>query len=265
MSWPLRIVSTLSKGVGYAPEALALFARFTTPPTTQRKGQINTLIKALKAGNLWAKLDALYLMAAADSQAARRNWIADQYNLTPVSAPTFTADLGYTGDGVNSYLATGFVPSSAVSPKFVQDSATYGMWSRTAAAAASATDFDMGGTVSGSRADMRIRRPDNTIGYLVNDTTLVTAANTDGRGMFAAIRTGNSARSIRRNKTQLSTDAIASTGVPTSSLSILAGGIGSGRSARQASAGFIGSGLSGAESDALYDALLIYLQATGAA
>jgi hypothetical protein len=38
---------------------------------------IDALVGALKASAVWAKLDVLWVLAAADSQAARRNWIAD--------------------------------------------------------------------------------------------------------------------------------------------------------------------------------------------
>lgn len=81
-------------GVVYSPEALALSARFTTPPDTARKTLINNLIVALKAAGVWAKLGAPYLRAAADSQAARQNWLANQFNSTPVASPTFASDRG---------------------------------------------------------------------------------------------------------------------------------------------------------------------------
>lgn len=112
-------------------EAADLVARFTTPPDNARKALIDTMVGVLKAAGVWSKLDALYIMAAHDSRAARRNWIADAYNLTPTSSPTFTADQGYAGDGSTSYLSTGFNPATAVSPKFVQNSAHLAAWSRT--------------------------------------------------------------------------------------------------------------------------------------
>ena len=127
----LGSVATMGAGVSYDAAATALFARFTTPPTSARKAVINTLIVALKDAGVWSKLDALYLFAAADSQAARQNWVQDLYNATAVSSPTFTADRGYNGDGSASYVDSGFNPTTAVTPKFVQNSAYFGLWSRT--------------------------------------------------------------------------------------------------------------------------------------
>ena len=111
------------------------FSPFTTPPDPTRKALINTLVKSLKAAGVWTKLDALYLFAAADAQAARRNWIQDLYNATAVSSPTFAADRGYTGDGAAAYLDTGFNPSTASSPKLTQNSAHASAWDRTSRAA----------------------------------------------------------------------------------------------------------------------------------
>lgn len=129
----------------YDPAANALFARLNTPPTSARKTLINNLIVSLKTAGVWSKLDAVYMLAAADSQASRQNWIADQYNPTPVSSPTFVVDRGYTGDGSASYLDTGFNPTTAVAPKFTQNSAHMGLWSRTNFTNPGPTQsFDMG-------------------------------------------------------------------------------------------------------------------------
>lgn len=118
-------------GVAFLPQSLALFARFTTPPTLTRMVQINTLIGSLISGGVWTKFDAFYMLAAADAQSSLLNWVSTSYNLTAVSSPTFAADRGYTGNGTTSYLDTGFNPTTAPSPKFTQNSAHLGLWSRT--------------------------------------------------------------------------------------------------------------------------------------
>lgn len=101
---------TLGSRPAYEPEALALFARMTTPPDARRKGLINTLIAGLKHAGVWSRLDAFYMLAAHTAQAACLNWVADAYNLTPVNNPAFEVDRGYTGNGLNAYLDTGFNP-----------------------------------------------------------------------------------------------------------------------------------------------------------
>lgn len=131
-------------GTSYDPDAQALFARFTTPPTVQRKAVINDLIIALKAAGAWSKLDVLYVRAAADSQAARLNWIADQYNSTAFSSPVFTVDRGFTPDGSASYLASGFDPTTAVSPKLTQNDAHLGGWHLTDLPNGASASADLG-------------------------------------------------------------------------------------------------------------------------
>ena len=125
-------------------EAAALVARFTTPPTNARKVLIDNFIGALKTAGVWSKLDALHVTAAADSQAARQNWVQDAYNLTAFSSPVFTADRGYTPDGSASYLDSGFNPTTAVGAKFLLDDAHMGAWHLTDLANAGAISFDFG-------------------------------------------------------------------------------------------------------------------------
>lgn len=130
-------------------EASALVARFTTQPTNARKLVIDNLVGSLKTAGVWTKMDVLYVRAAADSQAARLNWIADQYNSTAFSSPLFTADRGYTPDGSASYLDSGFNPTTAVGAKFLQDNAHLGAWHRTDLANAGATSSnDIGNATS---------------------------------------------------------------------------------------------------------------------
>lgn len=257
-------ISFGARGVYYASEAVALFARMTGQPTPTRKELISNLIESLKADGVWTKLDALYVMAAHDAQAAQRNWIADQFNLTEVSAPTFTADQGYQGSGTN-YLGTGFDASVVAGAKFTLNSASFGFWSRTAAASATTGEFDMGVTATTVRADLRARQSTQQAGYIINENTLNTPANTDGSGFFAAIRSASNARTLRRNQTALASDTVASVSLVTGEFSILARGTSAGRSVRQIAAAFIGGALTPTESNALQSALNTYLTAVGAA
>lgn len=99
-------------GRSITPEAEALIARMTTPPTNLRRYLINRLIRTLKDGGVWTLLEFLHVLAAADSQAARLNWKGT--SLSPVSlvgGPVFTADRGYAGSG-SDYLQTPSQPSS---------------------------------------------------------------------------------------------------------------------------------------------------------
>lgn len=128
-------------GGTFDPAAVAYFAAMSAQPDNTRKTLINTLIVNLKSGGVWAKLDWLSLVASHDAQAARLNAVNPAQIMTVVSTPTFTTDRGYTGDGVGTYLNTSWNPTTAPSPKLIQDSAHIGGWMGTDVASTSQADF----------------------------------------------------------------------------------------------------------------------------
>lgn len=259
---------TQSKGVGYTAEALALFARFTTPPTEARKGLINALIVALKAAGVWTKLDAFYMLAAADAQAAQRNWKADAYNLSPQSAPTFDADRGYTGNGTSSYLATSFNPFTA-GGQFALNSAHIGVYSRTSGTAQS---LEIGARLSNvsQQTVLQLRNASDQFTARINQDVVSDVATgvTDGSGHFVGSRTGASARSLYRNGSALTASVEASTAMPNFEIFILAGntnGSAANFSARQLSVAHWGAALTAQNVTDLNAAIGAYLTTVGAA
>lgn len=246
----------------YDEAAVDLFARFTSTPTTVRKGQINNLIVALKAAGVWDKLDALYVIAAADTQAAGLNWIADQYNATAVSDPVFAADRGYTTDGLASYIESNFNLATAVSPKFATASGSLGFWSRTTAQAAI---VDMGN----STALVTARNSSDIAAHRINWSMTGNVASTDGSGDFVSSRTGtlNTDNKLYRNGAEILADVPAGSATTdvTNSIQIGKRGGAATYSARQFAIAHIGGGLTAGEIDAFYDAKLAYLTAVGAA
>lgn len=125
-------------------ETQTLIARMTTKPSDAHARAIDKLLSTLIVSGAYATMDAFYVMAAQDAQAASLNWIADAYNLTLGGSPTFTAYKGYTPNGSSTYLDTGFNPTTASSPKFTQNSAHMFAWHLTAVDAS----FDVGNTTS---------------------------------------------------------------------------------------------------------------------
>ena len=256
-----RRTPTLSKGggVSYLPEAQALFARMTTQPDATRKGLINTLIGDLISAGVWSKMDALYVLAAHDAQAARLNFIADQFNLTAVSSPAFTVDRGYQGDGVSTFLQTSFSPTTAVSPKFVQNSGHIMFWSRTAASSGN-VDMGNGNTIIATRlaGDLAAHR--------VNAASSSNSTETDGSGCYVSSRTGSLAadNTLYRNGTSRAT-GIGSSAPDSGTMRVLGRSTTVSFSSRQSAAASIGGGLTAGEVSSLYTSLNTYLQAIGAA
>jgi len=257
-------------GGGYLPESTALFARFTTPPTNARKTLINTLIKTLKDGGVWSKLDALYLTAAADAQAARRNWISDAFNLTAINSPTFTTDRGYAGDGSSSYLNTGFNPTTVSSPMYMQNSSHISAWNRTTRAA---TDKSLMGARQSTTKyiDLGPRIVSGGGGFLgrMGGVTGFIEPNTNSDGHFVVNRASSAGFEGYRNASPLGSAAIASITPPNSFIALL------GRSFNdstadalttdQIAAATIGGSLSAGDVSILNGALNAYLIAIGAA
>lgn len=96
------------------PETRMLLSCLMDEPYKARTSLIDDVIYKLKAAGIWAKLDALYVLAEPYESLALVNWInPGQYDLKAVNSPTFSADVGYTGrvDAVTApYLQTSFNP-----------------------------------------------------------------------------------------------------------------------------------------------------------
>jgi hypothetical protein len=108
-------------------ETNTLVAAFTVQPDLTRVLQIDRTISALKDAGIWQELDALWVMAAHDSQAGLINWInPTALNLTAFNSPTFTADAGYQGNGTDAYLTPSVNWNTLT--KFQQDSLTMFGW-----------------------------------------------------------------------------------------------------------------------------------------
>lgn len=244
----------------FLSESHKVFRAMTTPQANARKYLIDTTIRSLKTTGVWSKLDCLYLLAAADAQAALINWkTPGTFNLTLADAPTFTTDRGYTGDGVNDSLATGFVPSGGM---YAQDSAHIGAWVLNDITSASAYAI---GETSGSTPNAYIR-PRSTATeavWTVNNATAVTTAGvTTSAGHTMINRSASDAQQIYKDGAELGTSTGASTGLPTTAIHLLRGF--SVFSAHQIAAAHIGGSLSATEVEDLYVALTVYLTAVGA-
>jgi len=116
----------------WGEEAYGLLLRMTNPAKYGASTAIANYIAALKTANLYAKLDCLQVYVAQDTQAGTLNWIANLANATLISAPAFVPYRGFSGDGVASYIDTGFnLSTSPVNASL--NSATMLAWSNTPA------------------------------------------------------------------------------------------------------------------------------------
>lgn len=257
---PSPALSTVLFTSPYVRQARELFDRFTTPPTTDRRVLINALIKSLIQAGIWDKLDAFYMLAAADAQSSLLNWVSTSYNLTAINSPAFVTDRGYTGDGSTSYLETSFNPTTAVGAKFTQNAASQGLWSLTNLANAGASSFDMGNTSAqidrqGVVAGQAVGRSNTGAGIVIapgaypGDASWSRTASNVWEGYAQGVDAGGG------------TDAsVALTNATFRLLSVSAGAFG----VNQLASADWGSGMSAAERLAIKTARQTYLQAVGA-
>lgn len=253
-------------GVSYEPEAIDLFARMSVQPDATRKGHINSLISELKAAGVWAKLDLLQVYAAHDQQAGNLNWLNASHTASPQSSPTFTTDRSYQGNGSSSYVDANFNPATDAA-HLTQDSAFFGIWSRTVAGSSFST---AGATITGTGGITILTRTgaDAGAGRINQSANFVTAGGlvTDGSGLHSIVRSGAAAIDRRRNGVSVATATNASIAVSNTPLTI--GRTGTSMlqySATEVAAVVLGSFLTTTEDGNLYTALNAYMVAVGAA
>jgi hypothetical protein len=245
-------------------ETTTLTGAMSVFPTELRVGAINALIAWLKATHVFELLDGLWVLAAHDAQAARLNWVARTFDLTAINAPTFTIDRGYTGDGSTSYLTTAFNPTTAPSPKFVLDSATVGVWSRTDYQVG-ASAYDIGWNDGAYATFASFSSAANVFRGAINTNALADyGANLSTEAHWTLTRTASALTQAFVNGAQHGTDNTgASVAIPNSNLRILSSDAAN-FSPRQIAAAYIGSGLTAANIADLHTGLQNYMTAVGA-
>lgn len=240
------------------PETEAVVAAMSVAPDSRRTALIDNLVAALKAAQVWPRLDALFVMAAHDPQAAGLNWVApESAGLTPVNGPDHQADRGYQGDGASSYLETGFVQSNGLNYKIADHHAAV---------------FVVGGTGTGTAfGNSRNRlQPLTSGGQLLtrsNSTTSDQRPVETGLGHSAMSRTDGARYAVYRDGASLGEAEVANTTLAGHPLILLgygtAGGPG-GLAAWRLGAAHFGGGLSAGQMAAAHGALETYLRGVSA-
>lgn len=127
---PVGVLFTTEFGPPLLAETQAIVDAMPVPPAFNLQILYNILVGELKDAGIWDKLDLLYILAVGAAGNALINWIdPGTDDLTAVNSPVFTANRGYTGDGVTSYLDTGIAGNALTN--FLQNSAIAGIWALT--------------------------------------------------------------------------------------------------------------------------------------
>lgn len=243
----LRLFRAIQSGGGVLPD--------------QRRYLVDTLVRRLKISGVWYKLDAFYVFAATDSISALINWInPGTYNATLTNAPTFTANRGYTGNGSNAFIDSNFNPTTASSPKFVQDSGCiFGRCLNNVA-----EDKPLWADTAAYKNNMYPRlAADGALARINSTGGNITASSTSSIGFWSCTRSNSSDEILYKNGASVGVEGQASAAPQNANLTAL-------RAAADysnyqiASYGF-GENLTSGDQTALYNAELAYMQAVGAA
>jgi hypothetical protein len=261
---PFLFVAGSSGAGGYNytnSEAATIVANMSTEPTNARKGRIDTLVGDLKTAGVWDKLDALWVMAAHDAQAASINWMDPSgTKLTAYNSPTFTADEGYKGNGSSSYLLTGHAPADG--PNLVTADTTIAAWVRSVATGIS--DHHVGAFESGKA--LRIYNSTSATSdpwrVITNGPGIVaTTASNVATGLLAGSIYGGKQyaylNGVEENNS--SNTGNAPTTVETAILARWNGSAALDHANSEVSIVLMGAGLSATEHSDLYDALNTYM------
>lgn len=121
----------------YCPAFRAVYDSWTTKPSDLVATAMDTMVRALVDGGVWAKLDCFEFYAAHTNDAgeALKDWVNLSRTISTTNSPTFTAYQGFAGIVANSTrINTGWNPSA--SSKFTQNSNSWGLYNRKARNAA---------------------------------------------------------------------------------------------------------------------------------
>lgn len=165
-----------------------------------RRTAMDTLFNSGVTNGWLAKLDYMAILAAENTQSALRD-IINIRALTPVGAPTFTTDRGYTFSGSN-YINSGYNPAT-MGVQGTQNAFSIGVWNRTTA---SLQRIQFGSEFSTNGTGLIIPQAGNGGFYQVNAPGVGNLSAVASNGFWLAIRTGSTAAACYKNGSSVSTD-----------------------------------------------------------
>ena len=242
----------------HSPQALAYLARTVGGNEGGNGANIATLIDGLVSDGVWAKLDALYVLAQQNQTDALLNLVGTSYGLTlnalEKTPSAFTAYKGFNLAG-SSGINTGFIPSSAPSPHFTLNSSSIGGWMYDAVGSNSL----MVGTSSNQTGVYPTFAAGGTY-YAMCNAAYAQVASPNIAGWYAADGTATTVNAYF-NGSSLASAAVAPVALDTVQVSMGTGA--TGNWVGTISAAFIGGSLGAAGQLALYNRLRTYMTSIG--
>jgi len=252
---------------GYiSPAAAAFLARTSGLSNVERRAYIK-MINGMVADGVWDKLDALYIFATNNTTTANLSLVSATYNATQVGSNlTFASDVGYTPSDGLSGLNTGFIPSTASSPKFTLNSGFIGVYIRNNRVSNAAT-YAIGTQATGADVSILSVLNGGACFYDINEANFPSVASTTAQGSWATNRTGAAAIALYRNGVSIGTSSGSSNALSSVACYVMArnnnGTLSGGSNGDQFSAAVIGGGLTGTDVTNFQSRLNAYMTAMG--
>ena len=238
---------------GHSAQAIAYLARTVGGNEGGNGANIATLIDGLVSDGVWAKLDALYILAQQNVTDARLNLVSVSYPLT--GSATFTAYQGfsaYTGNG----LDTGFNPTTAPSPNFTQNSASVGVWTYTTPETSETFQLGNSNVVFGTNLTLNF----SGLSYINLNGSFTSGPSYPGNGLFSADRSSSAQAILYWGGANIYTNVSTSGAGPNVDIFIGSDNVGN-RTSATLSEAHIGASLGAAGQLALYNRLNTYMTA----
>lgn len=256
--------------VGYVVNELTaetqkLIGKMSVTPPQGRSFLIDQVIRDLQQGGVWGSLDVLYIFAAHVQQAALLNW-KDPATFTgsAVNSPTFTTDVGFTGNGSTAYIDSTFNATTA-NGLFAQNSGHLSAWSKLVAADSAGICGTLGALGSGNSYITPRFTGDNHFSE-INSASVggVAQANTDGSGFWVTTRSTSTVTDAYRNGDFFDTNDAPGTSAAPGNTTMIFLGEAANRGSAQLTMGSIGGNLSSSQIKVFYQAVRKYMISVGA-
>ena len=191
-------------------DAQAFFNRVTTAGgalSVTEQIAVNTLVRSLKSAGIWTAMKAIYPMVGASAAACAQNLKSSSYTGNFSGTWTF-ASTGVLGNGTNTYMNTGVIPSIDL----LQNDVHLSVYSRTNQTGGSTVDI---GCFQSVRFYIILNYTNTT--YLSVNTTSDNAVTTitDTRGFFEVSRTSSTLTKMYKNNAIHATTTEISSGINT--------------------------------------------------
>lgn len=246
---------TVEEEEGFDADYQAVLDRATTLgytlPSSGDQILQNQLVLDLKSAGIWAKLDIFYVFATdGSSNFSLLNWKAPSSFQATLSgtAPTFTSNSGWAGNGFSSFMDLNWTPSTN-GVQYTQNDAA--ILVGVATNVSSNTDVEFGATQGGftNRTTLNTRTTSNTAFIAINGNNTTEISNASSVGNYILQRTSSTAVKLFKDGSQLgSTASLSSTGRPTAEMHLLEETNVGNQSARRITHFGAGASLNGLES-----------------